>query len=76
MFAIAFILPFSIGAPAEPPKFSVVNKCPPKFAVTNKMPAVEATAPVVQYQWVQVRDRFGRLMWQAQPIQPLNCTTH
>ena len=45
MFSIAFILPFSIGAPAEPPKFSVVNKCPPSFTVTNKMPA--ATPGVV-----------------------------
>jgi len=26
---------------AEPPKFTVVNKCPPSFTVTNKMPARE-----------------------------------
>lgn len=48
MFAIAFILPFSIGAPAEPPKFSVVNKCPPSFKVTNKMPAAPAVAAPVR----------------------------
>lgn len=43
--ALVLLLLFTFGAiGAEPPKFTVVNKCPPSFKVTNKMPAAPAVA--------------------------------
>ena len=56
MFAIAFILPLSIGAPAEPPKFTVVNKCPPSFTVTNKITATDDQ----RYAWLVQSVEAGR----------------